>query len=307
VRTLYGNAARAGIAFLFLSASIGATEPPLATVDGVPISHAQLDHRLESSPQAVSIFADMLDGVLLDRYADAHHIVISADALAKKEAELTSKFAPGQFEAILKQEHLTEVDLVSIVRRQMIVQAAIAPDVHVTDADVEAYFEKNHTVLDRPEQVRARHVLVADELTADMIESKLKAGDDFATLARQYSTDSATKDKGGELGFFNARQMVKPVADAAFSLPVGGTSPPVESPFGWHIINVEEKRPAMTATLEGSRAQILATLTERQVQLETPAFLQSLRDEAHVQIYDDRFKDAFRQSRPAPTPPPAKT
>jgi parvulin-like peptidyl-prolyl isomerase len=101
--------------------------------------------------------------------------------------------------------------------------------------------------------------------------------------------------------------MVKPVADVAFSLPVGGTSPPVESPFGWHIINVEEKRPAMTATLEGSRARILATLTERQVQLETPAFLQSLRDEAHVQIYDDRFKDAFRQSRPAPTPPPAKT
>jgi foldase protein PrsA len=305
--TLRANGARAALAFVVLSGTLGANEPPLATVDGIAISHAQLDERLESSPQAAGIFSDMLDRILVDRYAEAHHIAVSADVLAKKEADIADKFAPGQFEAILKQQHLSAADVTSVLRRQLIVEAAIAPDVHVSDADVEDYFNKNHALLDRPEEVRARHMLVADELTANMIETKLKAGDDFATLAKQYSTDPSTKDKGGELGFFGPRQIARPLSDAAFSLPVGATSAPVRSPFGWHIINVEEKRAAATATLEGSRARILATLTQQQVELETPLFLQHLRDAAHVQIYDDRFKGAFQQSRPAPTPPPTKT
>ena len=123
-----------------------------------------------------------------------------------------------------------------------IIEQAVGPQVKVSDADIKAYFDKNHATLDKPEQVRARHILVADEKTADTIEAKLKAGGNFADLAKQYSTDPSTKDKGGELGFFGKGQMVPAFQAAAFSLPVGAISAPVKSPFGWHIINVEEKR-----------------------------------------------------------------
>jgi foldase protein PrsA len=136
-----------------------------------------------------------------------------------------------------------------------------------------------------------------------MIEAKLKAGGDFAALAKQYSTDPASKVKGGELGFFGPGQMVPAFQAAAFALPVGGISAPVKSPFGWHIINVEEKKPAFKATLAGSRAQIKDTLTQQQEQQQIPVFLQGLRAKANIVVNDDRYKDAFPP--PLPTPPPA--
>ena len=116
--------------------------------------------------------------------------------------------------------------------------------VHVTDADVAAYFAKNHATLDTKPQVRARHILVADEKTADMIEAKLKAGGNFADLAKQYSTDPSTKDKGGELGFFSTAKWCRRSRTRRSRCRSARTSAPVKSPFGWHIINVEEKKPA---------------------------------------------------------------
>ncbi len=133
-----------------------------------------------------------------------------------------------------------------------------------------------------------------------MIEGKLKAGGNFADLAKQYSTDPSTKDKGGELGFFGAGQMVPAFQAAAFALPVGATSAPVKSPFGWHIIQVEEKHPAIHATLAGSTAQIKDTLTQQAQQQQIPVFLQQLRAKANITISDPRFSDLF----PPPLPPP---
>jgi parvulin-like peptidyl-prolyl isomerase len=89
----------------------------------------------------------------------------------------------------------------------------------------------------------------------------------------------------------------------AFSLPVGATSAPVKSPFGWHIINVEEKHPPLKATLASAKTQIKDTLTQQQQQQQIPAFLQGLRAKANIQVSDDRFKDAFPP--PLPAPPPA--
>jgi len=170
----------------------------------------------------------------------------------------------------------------------------------VADADIAAYFAKNHATMDKPAQVRARHILVADQKTADMIEGKLKAGGSFADLAKQYSTDPSTKDKGGELGFFGPGQMVPAFQAAAFALPVGAISQPVKSPFGWHIIQVEEKKPALKATLTSSTPQIKETLTQQQEQQQIPVFLNGLRAKANIQVNDPRFADLF----PPPLPPP---
>jgi foldase protein PrsA len=272
----------------------------IATVNDQHITKADFDRKLESSPTAKQVLTQMVQQALIDQYGKDNKIDISADAIAKKEADIKSKYPPGQFEAILKQQGLTENDVQNILRQQLIIEQAVGPQVHVTDADIKAYFDKNHATLDKPEQVRARHILVADEKTADTIEAKLKAGGNFADLAKQYSTDPSTKDKGGELGFFGKGQMVPAFQAAAFSLPVGAISAPVKSPFGWHIINVEEKKPATLATLAASSAQIKDTLTQQQTQQQIPVFLQGLRAKANITVNDDRFKDAF----PPPLPPP---
>ena len=96
------------------------------------------------------------------------------------------------------------------------------------------------------DEVHARHILVADQATADTVEQKLKAGGDFAALAKQYSTDTGSKDKGGDLGWFGKGQMVPEFEKAAFSLQPGQVSQPVQTQFGWHIIQVLERDPHHT-------------------------------------------------------------
>jgi foldase protein PrsA len=284
----------------------------IATVNDQHISRAEFDNRLESSPTAKQVLTQLVQQALIDQYAKDQKIDIPQSDVDKKEADIKSKYPPGQFDAILKQQGLTEADVQNILRQQLVIEKAVAPMVHVSDSDIAAYFAKNHTTLDKPAQVRARHILVADEKTADMVEAKLKSGGNFAALAGQYSTDPSTKDKGGELGFFGKGQMVPAFQNAAFALPVGATSAPVKSPFGWHIINVEEKKPAIVATLAGSTQQIKDTLTQQQEQQQIPVFLQGLRAKANITVNDDRFKDAFPPPLPAPpagaaAPAPAKT
>jgi len=102
------------------------------------------------------------------------------------------------------------------------------------------------------EQVHARHILVADEATAQQILQQLKNGADFATLAAKYSLDVTTKQTGGDLGWFARGQLLqKSVEDAAFSLPINQYSAPVQSELGYHIIETLERvnnRPIDAAT-----------------------------------------------------------
>ncbi len=271
----------------------------IASVNGVKISRADYDGKLEAGPQGKAVFNQLVQGALIDQYATDNKIDISDAEIAKKEDDIKSKYPPGQFEQILKAQNLTEDDVKKILRQQLIVEKAVSANVKVTPADIAAYLAKNHATLDTSEQVRARHILVADATTAATVEAKLKAGAKFEDLAKQYSTDPSSKDKGGELGFFGKGQMVPAFQNAAFSQKIGVVGPPVKSPFGYHIIEVEEKKPATIATIANSGDKIKTLLMQQQEQQQIPQFLASLRSKAKIEIYDDKLKDALPPAPPA--------
>ena len=204
-----------GVALL-AGCSNGSGGASIASVNGENISKAQLDSKLEDSAASKQVLNTIVQGMLIDQYAKDNNIVISQADIDKKEAEIKSKYPAGQFEQILKSQNLTEKDVQDILRQQLVLEAAVGKKVKITDAQIKDYFDKNHATLDKPEQIRAKHILVADPKTAAMIERKLKSGGDFAALAKKYSTDPSTKDKGGELGFFQKGQMV-PAFQAAAS------------------------------------------------------------------------------------------
>ena len=299
------GASRAGFALVTLALGIGlagcsggGTGNNVASVNGQNISRAEYDAKLEAGPQGKAVLNQLVQGALIDGYAKDNHIDVSEADVTKEENDIKSKYPPGQFEQILKAQNLTEDDVRKILRQKLIVEKGVGGSTKVSDAEIKSYLDKNHATLDTAEQVRAKHILVRDAATAATVEQKLHSGGDFAALAKQYSTDPSSKDKGGELGFFAKGQMVPAFQSAAFTQKIGVIGPPVKSPFGFHIIVVEEKKPAQVATLANSRAKIQTLLAQQQQQTQIPQFLASLRSKANIAIYDDKLKDALP---PVPT------
>ncbi len=141
---------------------------------------------------------------------------------------------------------------------------ALRAKVQVTAEDITRYYEDNRDQYSTPEQVHAAHILFKTEgkdeaavrRLAEEVLAKAKAGTDFAALARQYSDDEASKARGGDLDFFGRGAMVPEFEQVAFSLPPGSLSDLVKTQYGFHIVKVLEKRPAVTRTLEEVKPQI---------------------------------------------------
>jgi foldase protein PrsA len=271
----------------------------VATVNGQSISHSDLDNKLESSPAARGVLQNMVMSDLIDQYAKQHNITVSQDEINKVEDQYKAQYPGDQWDQLLKARSLSEQDVQDLIRRQIIIDKAVGGNIKISDKQIADYFNKNHAQFDKPAQARARHILVPDIKTAQKVEADLKNHKDFAAEAKQYSTDPGSRDKGGELGWFRKGAMVQSFDAYAFSAPIGQISQPIKSPFGYHIIQVEERKPAEKATLASTHDQIETMLRQQQESPLLQGFYQQLQSTAKIQINDPRFDGLF------PTPPPA--
>lgn len=132
----------------------------------------------------------------------------------------------------------------------------VAAQVTVVEDDLRRLYAENKERYTEPEKRRARHILVADEKTADEVLAQLKAGGDFAALAARYSKDTVSAANGGDLGFATRETFVAPFADALFGMQVGETSGPVKTQFGYHVIQLEAIEPGRTRTYDEARGEL---------------------------------------------------
>jgi foldase protein PrsA len=264
-------------------------DAPPATVNGVAIDRGQFDADLEADPAARTMLEQMVQAMLIEQYAKSSGMVIADKEISEREAALMASHPNGQWTQMLASQGLTEADVRELLRQQIIVDRALQSHVHVTPALIAQYFSKNSALFQTADQAQARHILVADLPVANKIEAQLKQGGNFADLARQYSIDPGSKDKGGELGWFPRGEMVPVFDHVAFTAPVGSISAPVQSQFGYHIIQVEGRKLGTKPTLAANRDRIRLILGQQQEQPFIQPFLQSLWKKATIVSNDPRF------------------
>ncbi|MGH9347052.1 MAG: peptidyl-prolyl cis-trans isomerase [Vicinamibacterales bacterium] len=160
------------------------------------------------------------------------------------------------------------------VKFLLIDQEQVRQKTTVTPNDVETYYNDNIQEFQSPEQIRASHILLNTEghdegavrKQAEALLAQVKAGADFADLARQHSQDEASKGAGGDLDYFSRGRMVPEFENAAFAMQPGETSDLVKTQYGFHIIKVVDKKPASTRTLDEVRAQVTDQLQFQRAQ-----------------------------------------
>jgi peptidyl-prolyl cis-trans isomerase C len=171
--------------------------------------------------------------------------------------------------------------------------AAMARDIQVTDDELKAAYEQVKKQAVRTEY-KARHILVKDEAEAKELIKELDKKADFGDLAKKHSLGPTGKN-GGELDWFDGSQMVKPFADAVAAMKPGTHSKePVQSQFGWHVIELQETRTAEPPSFEDAKPQ-LTVLVQRQKLAQQ---LNTLRDTAMVELNEEVVKLKPKEDAP---------
>jgi len=261
----------------------------------------------------LGIEAQALERLLFGSIADAE---VKQRGLVVADDELNAEFT-AQYEKFLAAQGLTEETLRSLLASQnmtlesfkeggrasirdqllmMKLQVAVAGPVELSSEEIQTYWEKSRSTYDTPEQVRASHILVKTEDEAKAILAELEAGKDFATLAREKSTDTASAKQDGDLGWFGAGTMVKEFEDAAFSLAIGQRSGIVPTQYGYHIILVTDKKAPTQPELADVRDRVAADAKQEVVTERANTWYTEVMAAAVVTVRDPML-NAARQQR----------
>jgi len=264
-------------------------DPVVAIVNGQQIHLSDLQIAQQSLPQQYrSMPLSAVFPALLDRIVDSKLVELDA-----RKNKVTDDPAFKKRMAFVVDQVIQDFWLQKEVERQ------------ITPEKMKARYEERLKAMPSEEEVHARHILVATEADANAVIAELKKGTPFDKLAKEKSTDKASGADGGDLGWFKKGDMVKEFADAAFALKKGErTETPVKTQFGYHVIELEDRRQAPPPSFDEMADQIREELAREDV----TALLRQLRANAKIETFEiDGSKPAAPSLAPGapPVAPPA--
>lgn len=307
-----GNVSSQEAESMSITGSVAPVNQVLLTVNGEPVRMSDISTAAQGVASAAArngmqitqeqilelATAQVVDAILLAQQAKKEQVTVDRVEVGTALQDIVKRAGSREnLDAQLANTGMTFDLLREGIETTMLARAyvdqKIRPGISVSDEEANAYYDENPQYFARPEQVRASHILMttgegADDEAKAAAKAKAEAarkraldGEDFATLAKEVS-EGPSGPNGGDLGWFSADQMVKAFTDAAFSTEPGEISEVVETQFGFHVIRVEERRPAMTMPYEDVVQNIKLNLIERKVAEGAEAVLEPIREKAEV-------------------------
>ena len=302
------------------STYLAAQETPadkVAVVNGIAINRSSLDREVslykersasqgqplsaEQMGKAKSAILDRLvEGELLYQESKKQGIRVEAKEIDDRINELRKRFPnDAEYKEAISKMGISEAEIRAQMERGLainqLIKIQITDKIVISDEESKAFYDSRPELFKQPEQVKASHILIKAAQDADeaqkkearkkieAVQKKLKGGQDFAALAREFS-EGPSAPRGGELGYFGRGQMVPAFETVAFAMKPGEVSDIVETRFGYHLIKVEDKKPAKTVSYTEVKGQLDDHLKKQRGQREIDKFVDGLKKNAKIEI-----------------------
>lgn len=238
-------------------ASIDGTKIYLSDVERMAASHGLIEIESPLTP-GQPVFQKVLDELIDQR-------LLALDALRRS----------------LDQEDETRRRL-SVARERILGNALVERHLRdkVNETTIRRMYDEQANLRDRGVEIQARHILVKTEEAANLLVSKLAQGANFEALAKEFSEDEGSRAQGGDLGFFTRDMLNEIFTEKTFAVQKGERSEPFETEYGWHIVEVLNRRTAPQANFEDMRSEILNFMTYDEIQ----TLLKTLRVKGEVKL-----------------------
>ena len=255
--------------------SQSAVQNVLVIVDGQAITKDDLYLAMIQSyrQQADETLNRLANEILISKEADRKKVTINEGELKKRKDELglTTELLP-----MVKRMIET-----SLIAEKMIIAEK---NIKVEKNEVKKFFDEKKASLGEQEQVHLRQIFVSDENEAKDIIVAIKSNADFSKMASAKSQDAASKEKGGDLGFFARGMLVPEIEKVVFDMKVGDISSAIKTSAGFHVVKVEDRKEAVEAKFDAvMKKRIEKILLNNKIQQELPGWLDNLKKKAGLQ------------------------
>lgn len=238
-----------------------------------------------------NLLSQIIEEELVIEAATRSGITVGDDELEREAAAARAEYGADAFDAVVTERYGTLEVWKEEARRKLfvgkVIDQVIRPRIKVEDKDVEAYYESNIKDYDMPEQVHARMIVVETEKEASEVLKRLgkkgKKKEKFDEVAREVSI-SPEGAAGGDLGFFGRGDMPPEFEEAVFALKKGKVSGIVETPYGYHIFKLVEKREGRTLKIEDVKDEIMERLRGVEADREFNEWIKKLKEEVEIVV-----------------------
>ena len=245
----------------------------LARIGVQVITLRDFEERISQLPYRSQVMAQDNKERFLDELVNRELLLLGAAKLGlEKDADVIKNIKEAREQILISKFVQEEVDK--------------KVEVNITDDEAKSYYEKRKEEFFVPERIKASHILVEDESKAKGILARLSQGGDFAAIAKENSI-CPSKERGGDLGFFSAGQMLPEFEKAVFNLKPGQLSGVVKTAAGFHIIKVTDRQPSRQLAYEDVERRIKSVVARERMKEKFDELIAVLKQGVKLEINED--------------------